>query len=339
MTDIFNINGLTHRYQDKEVLRVDSLSINKGGILGVAGPNGSGKSTLLKILALLVQPSEGQVRFEGKNVNFNDPASRRDVTLLLQTPYLLKRTVFDNVAYGLKLRGDMDDVNGRVNRALDRVGLSPDSFMHRRWNQLSGGEAQRVALASRLVLRPKVLLLDEPLASVDETSAHLIKRAVRWAVREWDTTLIIVSHDTVWLNDMSDSSLFLYEGRLIGTDQGNLITGPWNRTVDGLHETVLEEGQTIVVSGEKGDSIAALLDPSKITLSLTAPKPEPGANSLSGTIFQMVYEKGPDTVLVEVSLHEITVKARVSADRINELGLRPGLTVWAGFSADDIIWL
>jgi tungstate transport system ATP-binding protein len=136
-----------------------------------------------------------------------------EVTMLSQEPYLLKRSVKDNVSYGLKLRGARDRMD-KVTEVLHRVGLDPDKFSGRSWHQLSGGEAQRVALAARLVLRPKVLLLDEPTASLDKDSAARIKAASLAARTEWGTSLVVVSHDLPWLESVCDNILVLADGRL-----------------------------------------------------------------------------------------------------------------------------
>ena len=101
---------------------------------------------------------------------------------------LKKRTVYKNIAYGLKVRGDRDNLTQSVHDALNMVGLDPDAFAQRQWDELSGGEAQRVALAARLVLKPRVLLLDEPTASVDAASSELIRVASLRARSEWGTT-------------------------------------------------------------------------------------------------------------------------------------------------------
>ena len=135
-------------------LAVDRLDIEPGSIAGLAGPNGSGKSTLLRLLAFLETPASGTLTFMGNPVPGKPNGVHRQVTLLVQEPYLLKRSVHANVAYGLKARGE-SGITKKVNHALEIVGLSPDEFSHRQWYELSGGEAQRVALAARLVLKPK----------------------------------------------------------------------------------------------------------------------------------------------------------------------------------------
>ena len=211
---ILSVRGLTHRYRDRTALALESLDIPKGVIMGIRGPNGSGKSTLLRFMAFLLTPSQGEIFFHGRPAL--DPAAlRRRVTLLVQRPVLLKRSVFENVAYGLRVRGKTADLDKRVAEALQTVGLSFDSFARRSWRELSGGEAQRVAMAARLAIRPEVLLLDEPTASLDEESAERITAAARAARDMHGTTVVVVSHDLAWLSELCEHILrFMPDGSL-----------------------------------------------------------------------------------------------------------------------------
>lgn len=213
---VYELDNVRQVYGKRLALELEHLSIEQGSITGLAGHNGSGKSTLLRLLALLDTPMTGELRYMGR-VMRDDSAretARQDVTLLTQEPYLLKRSVYANVAYGLKLRKKGKDME-RIRGALEMVGLAPDNFGSRSWHELSGGEAQRVALAQRLVLRPKVLLLDEPTASLDEESAELVKSASVIAREKWGATVIIVSHDREWLTAVCDTILHFKQGRLL----------------------------------------------------------------------------------------------------------------------------
>jgi tungstate transport system ATP-binding protein len=160
-------------------LAVDRLDIGPASIVGLVGPNGSGKSTLLKLMAFILRahPRVHPVR-RPIGASLFDESVRFQVTLLTQEPYLMKRTVFNNMAYGLKVRGirENPDPSGTRCPGHGRSG-SQMRFARRQWDELSGGEAQRVALAARLVLKPRVLLLDEPTASVDAASSDLIRSA------------------------------------------------------------------------------------------------------------------------------------------------------------------
>ena len=210
---IYRIENLVHRYNSDPVLAVDRLDIEPASIMGLVGPNGSGKSTLLKLMAFIFRPTQGRILFDGKSALPFDSSVRFLVTLLTQDPYLMKRTVFKNIAYGLKVRGNRENWTRPVHDALAMVGLDPNIFTQRQWDQLSGGEAQRVALAARLVLKPRVLLLDEPTASVDAASSELIRAASLRARSEWGTTLVIASHDREWLYDVCDEVIHLFKGQ------------------------------------------------------------------------------------------------------------------------------
>lgn len=209
----YELTGIRVRRGGREVLAVESLSVAHGAILGITGPNGSGKSTLLNLLALLETSDEGTLTLDGAPARPERESQRRRVTLMHQDPYLLKRSVAANVGFGLRLRGE-GEVKEKVRQGLLAVGLAPEKFARRSWRELSGGEARRVALASRLVLNTEALLLDEPTAGLDAESATCVREAALAANRERGVTLVIVSHDVDWLASVATSRLGVREGRL-----------------------------------------------------------------------------------------------------------------------------
>jgi len=214
--NIYSIRNLSHSYGAHSVLSIEALDIRSGSVVELRGPNGSGKSTLLKVLAFL-EPFEGELLFNGNTTYGREKELRREATMLLQEPYLLRRSVHENIAYGLKLRKlPREEINERITNSLERVGLEPDRFARRPWYRLSGGEAQRVALAARLALYPRVLLLDEPTASVDEASALLIREAVCRSVHDSGTTVVIATHDTDWIGSALKTQIItLRNGRIV----------------------------------------------------------------------------------------------------------------------------
>ncbi len=226
----YHLENIAHFYGEKQVLDIPKLTLESGSITGLTGPNGSGKSTLLKLLAFAMKPSRGTICYQGRPQLPFSKSVRSQVTLLTQHPYLLKRSVFDNLAYGLKIRKDTQKLKARIKESLNTVGLDHDRFAHRQWHELSGGEAQRVALAARLILEPEVLLLDEPVASVDSASARRIRRAALDARKRFGTTLVIASHDLNWLYDCSDTQIVITQGRIqtMGAD----LCIPWPLTHD-----------------------------------------------------------------------------------------------------------
>ena len=210
---LYEIENLVCAYGEDPVLHIDRLDIFPDGPTAFVGHNGSGKSTLLKALAFLLKPAAGTIRFLGNSTEEREGELRREVTLLLQEPYLLRRSVFENVAYGLRARGDTDRLAERVAEALEMVGLSPD-FGTREWFRLSGGESRRVALASRLALRTKVLLLDEPTANVDEENTLLMARVIGEAWEKWGTVSLIASHDIQWLDGVCGRRVTMRRGKI-----------------------------------------------------------------------------------------------------------------------------
>jgi len=208
---VYELSGVEHFFGDRQALFCPGLTVEQGRIVGIGGQNGAGKSTLLLIMAFLLAPMRGVVRFLGRPGVSGDVALRRQVVLLPQNPALLTRRVRDNVLAGLKLRGRPE--KDEAERALDLVGLDPKLYLKRWWWELSGGEAHRVALAARLALGERVLLLDEPTANLDPQSCEMIRRALLGARERLGMTVVIVSHDREWLTRACDDVYRLEPGR------------------------------------------------------------------------------------------------------------------------------
>jgi len=204
MNTLYAITNLVRRYGGRVALRVPELTISRGEVVALTGPNGSGKSTLLRTLAFLESPEEGKIAF------FGTPGvpPRHEASLLLQEPYLLKRSVFENVVFGLRVRGQKDKLEERARESLAEVDFAPDDMLRREWRELSGGEKQRVALAARLILRPLALLLDEPTSNVDAKSALAVQKAAAKAAAA-GSTVIVASHDRAWFETLGARELRL----------------------------------------------------------------------------------------------------------------------------------
>ena len=191
--NLYEARNIVQRYNGREALSVQYLSIEEGEAVFLTGPNGCGKSTLLRLLAFLERPAAGELRYAG------GAEGRKEATLLLQDPYLLHMSVFNNVALGLKFRNQTGELRQVFERCMQAAGFDdPWNFADRGPRELSGGERQRVALASRLALRPRVLLLDEPTANVDAASARAIALAVRNSTAE-GMTVVCATHDPALL--------------------------------------------------------------------------------------------------------------------------------------------
>lgn len=218
----FRIDHLSKSYQDRQVLDIPELEIEKGELFALIGPSGSGKSTLLRLLNFLEPPSSGKIYFEGTVFGNGEPvplALRRRITTVFQRPILLNRSVYDNVAYGPRLQGRGND-HRSVRKAIQAVGL--EKLSHQRARTLSGGEAQRVALARAMALRPDVLLLDEPTANLDPYNVSLIEGIVQRLNQEQNTTIILVTHNIFQAKRLARMTAFIMDGKIIevnATDQ------------------------------------------------------------------------------------------------------------------------
>ena len=337
MQPIYDIRSLEHVYGRQSVLSIENLQIKPSSIVGLIGPNGSGKSTLLRILGLIERPSTGTILFNGRPAEpFSDEA-RFQVTLLPQEPFLMKRSVSKNVSYGLKLRGDLSNAKERINQALSQVGLSGKDFMKRPWYALSGGESQRVALAARLVLKPKVLLLDEPTASVDAASAQLIRQASLNARKELDTTLVIASHDWQWLYEICDEILHLFKGRIFGTERETVVLGPWQELAPDLWGKKLSEGQYLMVSKPPHPDAAAVIHIAAVTDRNV--KFDEVYDILTGMVSRISLEKNAEQILATIVVGTQAFTIKLTPNQVKEHSLFPGTKVFLHYSQEQVKWI
>ena len=334
---IYEISSLKHSYADKTVLEIEHLTVQPASIIGLIGPNGSGKSTLLKLLGLIERPTQGKIHFNGRLVEpFSDEA-RFLITLLPQEPFLMKRNVVNNVSYGLKLRGNGRDIVDRVNEALSLVGLPSKDFARRPWYALSGGEAQRVALAARLALKPKVLLLDEPTASIDAASAQLIKEASLRARRESGTTLIIASHDWQWLYEICDEILHLFKGRIFGTGRETIIFSPWQKLGTEKWGKILSDKQQLCVPVPPDQEAAAVID----VLSVSADRPTVAGEDivLRGIVSRLSLERKTGDIFATILVGDLPFTVKLTLQQNKEHTVFPGKTIYICYRLDQIKWI
>ena len=330
MTLIYKIKNLKHSYSSKIAFQTKELVIEEASITGVNGPNGAGKSTLLNILALIQKPTSGTVFFKDKAVQpFSRFASSR-ITILSQNPYLLKRSVFNNVAYGLKIRKDTKDLKQRVYKALESVGLPGETFANRTSTELSGGESKRVALAARLILKPDVLILDEPTANIDAESSLLIRKAALNARKEQGTTLIISSHDKDWLYDVCDTVLNVFNGRLIKGKRISLIFGPWENKKEG-NGLFINTGSNIVVLKPPRNNSVAVFSAEDFTVCSSKTDIPENLSFLEGKLSTVTMERQSKTIFGTLKLKEgdISVTVKLQLQNKNSSIPSPDQTIFA----------
>jgi molybdopterin-binding protein len=343
-------------YRGRTVVDVSAIDLPAGQTYALLGASGAGKSTLLRVLGLLERPSKGRVLIEGRLANRRDLATRRTIAAVFQKPYLLRGTVGDNVGYGLKLRRvPPDERAGRIAYALERVGLA--GWEKRSALTLSGGEAQRVALARALVLRPSLLLLDEPLSYMDP----LLKRQLTLEFAEIlageHVTTLYVTHDQDEAAVVADRIGVMRDGRLVAEgDPESVLTLPpdaWVATFLGTESPLegvvaaADEGVLRIRCGEL--DIFATADLPLGTQVLVGVRPEDVLLFESGVdiprtsarnqVSVTVVEGAPVGATVKVVLEAYGVRfaSTVSRASASSLGLEPGATATALFKATAVL--
>jgi tungstate transport system ATP-binding protein len=211
---LYRLESIRHCYGSRVVLDIERLEVMRGETLAIIGPSGCGKSTLLRLLQFLERPSEGRLAFDGQAIDVTPPlALRRRVTTVFQRPVALDRTVRDNLAYGLSVRGarGYDD---KIVRLLEALALGPLADAPAR--TLSGGEIQRVAFGRALAFDPEVLLLDEPTANLDPYNVRIIEQLIR-NEKAKGVTIVLATHQVFQARRLADRTALLLEGRIVET--------------------------------------------------------------------------------------------------------------------------
>ncbi len=322
-TPFLSISNVSKKYGSVQALDNVSLEIYENEFFALLGPSGCGKTTLLRALAGFESLDSGEVSLNGSDL-LPVPANKRPVNLMFQSYALFPHlTVYNNIAYGLRREKlPKDEVASRVEEVLNTVGLNAQR--DRRPSQLSGGQKQRVALARAIVKKPKILLLDEPLSSLDRKVRSEMQLELKRLQLEAGITFILVTHDQDEAMSMADRIAVMNNGEVaqiatpiqlytnpankfvadfIGTS--NLISG----TIDGS-ELVTPTGAKIKVNAanfKTGDKAILVIRSEDIFLSTSGP--------LSGTVVSTNFHGGSTLLLVDCGLDRF-VKISVSMDKI-----------------------
>ena len=273
--------------KDFYAVKDTTLDITPGSFVTLLGPSGCGKTTTLRMIAGFESPDEGEIYLGGEPINALTP-NKRDTAMVFQSYALLPHyNIYDNVAYGLKLRKlDKASIREKVTKILKLVGL--EGMEERMTNQLSGGQQQRVALARALVLEPGVLLFDEPLSNLDAKLRVTMRTEIRRIQQEAGITAIYVTHDQSEAMALSDQIIIMNKGVVaqIGTPQeiyyhpanefvadfigeANFLRGPLTEK-RGDEGTVTVDGTPVSVTGvsamEQGANCTLVLRPESAVL-------------------------------------------------------------------------
>ena len=331
---ILKIRNLKKNYNGRTVLDIESLNFQKRKIYAIVGPNGSGKTTLLNILNLLEKPDKGQISFYDQEItnksNSDILESRRRMTLVNQDPFLFHSTVYDNIAYGLKIRSlSSAEQLIRVKNALKMVGLS--DFEKRRVNQLSGGEAQRVVIARALVIEPEVLFLDEPTANIDQKHIDVVERIIKKIKKEIKTTVIFTTHDLSQAYRLADEVISLLDGKIIKQVPENLLWGEIVEEDGSKWFNVVENIKFAVVTEKVGPAYISI-DPRDIILSYE-PFQSSARNSFLGKITKIIEQN--HLVKLEVDIG-VPLVITITRESFQDMNLNLGSKVYLTFKASAV---
>jgi len=341
---ILSARGLAKSFSQVQAVQQVDLDLRGGDVLGIVGPNGAGKTTLLRMLAGVEKPDSGIILLDGQPAD--EYRLRRSCTLTFQVPVMFSGSVFDNVAYGLKLRRlPREEVRRRAMDALEQVELAEKAS--RNAKTLSGGEQQRVSIARALALDTDILLMDEPTSNLDPRSRLVVDR-ILGEISQGSRTAIIATHDISHAGRICNRLAFMDGGRIVSEGRSgdilrgklmknftlavNVFSGESEPVGDGLARIALLGGPEIqAVTGKKGPVIVRIR-PEDVVLS-TQPVDTSARNRLRGPISTIVDEGA--TVLVGVDVGTDAF-ARISHASLEEMDLRIGREVWLLFKASSV---
>lgn len=339
------ITNLYKKYGDNAVVSDLNIHVAGGEMISLLGPSGCGKTTTLRMVAGLHDPTSGSIKLDGQELTVVPP-HKRNVGLVFQNYALFPHlNIFDNVAFGLRRHGvPKGDIGGRVQAALKSVHL--DGYEDRMPSQLSGGQQQRVALARTLVLKPRLVLFDEPLSNLDAKLRNILRVEIRKLQQEYGFTGIFVTHDQEEAMVLSDRIAVMNQGKIaqIGTPreiytkpadsfvadfvgESNLLTA---QTVEaagsGMWKIRLTGGQTVLAPQHDGqvkpDSVIIRPEEAELLPGGTTDN-SPEHNSLAGTVSFIQYTGSSYMVDLEVAGMDKPFMIKIQNAK-DELGVAAG---------------
>ncbi len=319
------------------------------------GTSGAGKSTFLRLLNCLDSPWEGEIFFEGQKIDEhpNPLKLRRKMAMVFQEPLLFRASVFDNVAYGLKLRRyPKSKIQNRVREMLNKVKL--EELAERRASDLSGGEAQRVAFARALVIQPDVIFLDEPFGSLDPLTKKDLKAELRQLLRELKVTAVYVTHDQLEAIEMADRLAVMEKGKILQigapgeifyqpTDEfvakfvgvDTILSGQVIKQNEGLVELKVGNHTLQAVSDiEPQSEVLVCIRPEDVTIMLPIDGEKTSArNHFSAEITEMTHFGAISKITLDCGFKLV---GAITKRSLEDLGLNTGQSVLASIKATAI---
>jgi tungstate transport system ATP-binding protein len=332
---VYELRNIKQFFGRRMVLDIKHLELDNGSSYALLGPNGCGKTSLLHILALLKAPAEGKVLYRGGIVKWGKKHLadlRQQVVLVDQYPIMFTSTVIKNVEYGLKVRG-IEARKRRVTafKCLERVGMQ--DFAQKEAHMLSGGETRRVAIARALACEPRVMLFDEPTASVDLENQEVIESIIRDIRRDKGITVIFSTHNRLEAARMGENKIFMFQGKLIGACGENLLSG---NIVQRNKQTVciIENRVELVVPPRVPGKCRVFVKPEGVlTYRLEQAEKIPANGLMSGTLVQMTTEGDDVIFLLDIG---VPLWTRMSRKKAIESGIFVGDEIKVGFASAEV---
>jgi len=343
---------LTKKYNEKFALKNVNIKVERGEFLALVGPSGSGKTTFLRLLDLLEEPSSGRIIFDGVDTACSEREKimlRRRIGMVFQQSIMFNTSVFNNIAYPLKIRGIKNGINEKVKEALTLVGLK--GFEKRNALTLSGGEMQRVSLAQALVFDPELLLLDEPTANLDPKNTSIIEEVISKVNKEHKVTVIMATHNISQAERLALKAAILYEGRIIEiksakeafnkpsvnlaffTNVCNIYSGQAYPIDEGLSLIDLGENVKVEAVTQKRGPITIFIKPEEIIVS-TKPIQSSARNILKGKITEIMNLENNQVKIKVDAGKEFTVV--LTKKSFKEMNLNLESEVYLSFKASSI---
>jgi len=358
-TNIIEMTGVQKRFGKFMAVNDLTLNLREGEFFSLLGPSGCGKTTALRMIAGFQEPTKGQISIDGQDMQ-GIAANQRPTNMVFQSyaifPHL---NVGNNVAYGLRNRGiSKSEIDQRVADALEMVEL--DGLQSRGATELSGGQRQRVALARALIMRPKVLLLDEPLSALDKKLREQMQFEMRRLQRSLGITFVMVTHDQYEAMTMSDRIGVMFEGKLVQVDEpATLYAKPSNQDVASFigemnflpAQVTDEKDGSLVISTPCFDGMKIEKNPNATTsganilvgirpeqLEIAVEKPDGYDATFQGIVSDVAFYGENVHYHVRVDGVEKPIAASVP-NYFHTVDFRQGDTVWIGVHSASVIAL
>ena len=351
MANTMELRNVWKSFEKINALQNVNLQVAHGKITTLLGPSGSGKTTLLRILAGLDTPTRGAVFYENTKINPDQLSFlRQKATLVFQKSLFFNTTVYNNIAFGLKLNGNLteEEISNKVSEALTLVRL--EGFEKRRTKKMSGGEQQRVSLARALSLDREVLLLDEPTVNLDPKNVSIIEEAIKRVNQEKKTTIVLATHNMFQAEAISKNVALILDGTVKQTGTNQEIFGTANKYLTSFARLenvfsgtskVSAGGTSIIQVNQNLQIEASFSSPGKVTVNvrpediLVSIKPlhSSARNVFKGKIVE-IKDLGSITKLIVDAGKKFTVQ--ITKKSLTEMKLHIGSQIYLTFKASSV---